>query len=62
MAAPARNDSTDHLLIAAHLYWLTGSDGDGSECTHYTHRQLMHSTTDKMMYNGKKHDKEAGIA
>lgn len=39
MAAPAGNDSTDHLLITAHLYWLTTGDGEGSEGIQYTERQ-----------------------
>lgn len=39
MAALARNDSTDHLLIAVHLYWLTAGDGKGSKGIQYTERQ-----------------------
>lgn len=48
MAVPARNDSTDHLLITAHLYWLTGGDGEGSKGIQYTERQLtVHTKTRK---------------
>lgn len=39
MTVPPRNDSTDHLLITAHLYWLTGGDGEGSKAIQYTERQ-----------------------
>lgn len=48
MAAPARNDSADHLLITAHLYWLTGGDGEGSKVIQYMERQpRIHTKTKK---------------
>ena len=48
MTVPARNDSTDHLLITAHLYWLTGGDGEGSKGIQYTERQpRVHTKTRK---------------
>lgn len=48
MAVPARNDSTDHLLITAHLYWLTAGDGEGSKGIQYTERQpRVHTKTMK---------------
>lgn len=43
MALPARHDSTDHLLITAHLYWLTARDGEGSKGIQYT-REAAKST------------------
>lgn len=48
MAAPARNDSADHLLITAHLYWLTAGDGEGSKGIQYIERQpRVHTKTVK---------------
>ncbi len=48
MAVPARHDSTDHLLITAHLYWLTAGDGEGSKGIQYTERQpRVHTKTMK---------------
>lgn len=47
MAVPTRSDSADHLLITAHLYWLTGEDGEGSKVFQYTEKQPAIHTQNK---------------
>lgn len=61
MAAPARNDSADHLLITAHLYWLTAGDGEGSKGIQYTREAAKSAHKDKETSVCAKHIRQRQI-